>query len=98
MTGRLDIRFAYNDRNIFFFGKPFVGWTETYDAFRRQGLGKRRLEEANAYSLAEYGRPLHSDTIVMEEAERTWQTLCDEGRAEQFEEKGKVRFRFIGIA
>ncbi len=96
MTGYIYTRFAYADPGPFFYGKPFVGFTETYEGFKKQGLGKRRLEEANAYSLAEYGRPLYSDTIIFDEAKSVWEALCREGKAEQFIENDKVRFRFVG--
>lgn len=98
LTGYLYIRFAYNDPCSYFYGKPFVGFTETYEAFKKEGLGKRRLEVANAYSLAEYGRPLNSDTILFDEARSIWEALCSEGRAEQYSENDKVRFRFIGTS
>ncbi len=95
MTGYLELRLGISDLSEYFKGKPFVGFTRTHSAFLNQGLGKRRLEEANAYSLSEHSLPLNSDSLVTEEAKRVWESLIKDGRAESYDESGKERFRFI---
>lgn len=95
MTGYLELRLAISESSEYFKGKPFVGFTRTYSDFLKQGLGKRRLEEANAYSLSEHSLPLNSDTLVEGEAKKLWNRLVVEGKAEKYDENGQERFRFI---
>lgn len=95
ITGYLEMRLALTDLQRFFKNKPFVGFTRTHESFQKQGLALRRLEEANAYSLAEYGFPLNSDTLLTDEAKRVWERLVEAGRAEQYKENDNPRFRFV---
>lgn len=95
MTGYLELRLAVSDLSDYFKSKPFVGFTRTHPPFLHQGLGKRRLEEANAYSLSEHSLPLNSDSLVTEEAKSTWERLIAEGKAEKYVENGNDRFRFV---
>ena len=95
MTGYLELRLAISDLSGYFRGKPFVGFTRTHSAFLNQGLGKRRLEEANIYSLSEHSLPLNSDSVVTDEAKRVWEGLIKDGKAERYDENGKERFRFV---
>lgn len=95
ITGYLEIRLSLTDQSEYFKEKPFVGFTRTFSAFLNQGLGKRRLEEANAYSLSEHSLPLNSDSLVMDEAKKIWEKLIKDGKAEKYDENGKERFRFI---
>ncbi len=95
MTGYLELRLALTDLREYFKDKPFVGYTRTQPDFFNQGLAKRRLEEANAYSLSEHSFPLHSDTIMTEGGKRVWESLIADGKAEKYDEDGNERFRFI---
>ncbi len=95
MTGYLELRLPVSDLSQYFKEKPFVGFTRTHSPFLSQGLGKRRLEEANAYSLSEHSLPLNSDSLVTEEAKRVWERLIEDDKAERYVENGKERFRFI---
>lgn len=89
---------------------PFVGFTKTnvefnfplteenYDNpridYRRQGLGRRRLFIMNAYSMMQFGLPLHSGNPD-DTSKRIWERLVDEGIAETFEYDGAIAYRFI---
>lgn len=95
ITGYLELRLSINDLSEYFKNKPFVGFTRTYPTFLNQGLGRRRLEEANAYSLSEHYLPLNSDSLVIDEAKSVWEKLVTDGKAERYNENGKERFRFI---
>lgn len=95
-TGDLELRYALTDQQDFFKDKPFVGFTNTEDDFVRQGLAVTRLEDANAYSLAEHGYLLHSGDLVADEAKGAWAKLIAAGKAEEYEDRpGKTRFRFL---
>ena len=63
---------------------PFVGWTETYEAFRGRAAGGRRLKYMNQLCLQNFGQPLRSalNGYIEDEAKRVWQKLVDEGVAE----------------
>ncbi|MDP1689824.1 MAG: hypothetical protein Q8L52_01295 [bacterium] len=95
MTGYLELRFALTDLNKYFKNKPFVGFSRTNATFLRQGLAKRRLEEANAYSVSEHRLPLNSDSFVTEKARGVWERLMVEGKAEKYKEGDNERFRFV---
>ena len=95
ITGYLELVLALDDLRDYFKDKPFVGNTRTQPDFLKEGLARRRLLEANAYSLSEHSLPLHSDTIMTEGAKGVWESLVDDGKAEKYDEDGNVRYRFI---
>ena len=94
-TGYLELRCALSNKETYFKGKPFVGFTRTLERFQNEGLGERRLRVANAYSLGNYGVPLNSDTLIEETAKRVWQRLVEKGDAEKYIEGKNERFRFV---
>ncbi len=94
-TGYLELRSSLSNKDTYFKGKPFVGFTRTLDGFQNEGLGERRLRVANAYSLDNYGIPLNSDTLIEETAKRVWQRLVEKGDAEKYTEGKNERYRFI---
>lgn len=98
MIGYLEMRLALTNLSQYFKGKPFVGFTRTKEGYFGEGLALRRLEEANAYALAEHGLPLNSDSLVTDEARGVWSKLISEGKVEDYDEKGKIRYRFIKLA
>ena len=99
-VGAGEIRFALTNTRDFFRDKPFVGWTETEPGHQRQGLGKRRLLIMNLAATALYKHPLHSGTLMSDDAESLWQKLTADGLAEKYTEKdtayknGLVRYKF----
>ncbi len=95
LTGYLELRLALTDLSDFFKDKPFVGFTRTQPDYFNQGLAKRRLFQANAYSLSSHSSPLHSSPTIEENAKRIWKELILDGKAERFDESGNERFRFI---
>ncbi len=99
ITGYIEVRYALTNTSDYFKDKPFVGFNRTHDRFQGQGLAQRRLEEANAYTQAEYGYVLNSDTLLSEEAKGVWEKLVALGKAEKYIEtiidKDRERFRFI---
>ncbi|NTV44516.1 MAG: hypothetical protein HGA67_02345 [Candidatus Yonathbacteria bacterium] len=94
-TGYLELRYGLSNKDTYFKGKPFVGFTRTLDGFQNEGLGERRLRVANAYSLDNYGVPLNSDTLIEKTAKRVWERLVEKGEAEKYMEGKNERFRFI---
>jgi hypothetical protein len=76
--------------------KPYVGYTETDETHRREGLGLRRLRLMNRLALREYDQPLHSDpnADVSDEAKAVWLKLVNSGEAEFFHDEEYPRFRF----
>lgn len=72
-----------------------VGDTFTNNEYRRQGLGRRRLELMNGITSQLYGQVLHSGLSIEPEAESIWQTLVDEGVAEPYQVSPEItRWRF----
>jgi len=59
--------------------RPFVDFTRTYDKFKRQGLGRRRLLVMNAASRRFFNLPLYASKIINDDALRLWQKLEDDG-------------------
>ena len=95
MTGYLEMGLGLTDVTDYFKGKPYVGFTRTSDGYQKEGLAERRLRQANAYALSEYGHTLNSDTIITDDtARRVWERLVDEGSAEKYMEGKNERFRF----
>jgi hypothetical protein len=101
MTGYLEMRWALTDMSDYFKNKPLVGFTRTQEGYFKEGLAERRLRQANAYSLSEYGYPLNSDSRLSKEARKVWERLVDAGLAELYfdgrDSEGDPieRFRFI---
>lgn len=95
ITGYLEMRLALTNHSQYFNNKPFVGFTRTEEGYLEQGLAVRRLEVANAYALAEHDLSLNSDSLVTQEARGVWDKLISDGRAEEYDEGGKKRYRFI---
>lgn len=91
--GHSELRFNVSNPADYFKQKPFVGYTHTEEAFRRQGLGLRRLEEMNAFTQAHFHLPLYSDTLNAEEG--LWEDLVAQGRARKFKEGRKLRYAFL---
>lgn len=94
LLGHGEIRYNVSDPSAYFLDKPFVGYIKTEDYARRGGLGLRRLETMNALAQAQYGRPLHSDTLVNEKARSLWERLVASGRARKFKEGKYDRYVF----
>ncbi|HEX8182938.1 MAG TPA: hypothetical protein VF575_05050 [Candidatus Saccharimonadales bacterium] len=78
------------------FNKPYVAYTETAEASRRQGLGVQRARIMNNLSMAHFGHELHSDPSgdTSEEAHGLWLKLVSNGEAEPFDDDGLTRYRF----
>ena len=74
--------------------KPFVGYTRTHESVRRQGLGMRRLLAMNGLAHAFYGLPLHSDTLVIPQAEGLWRRLAEQKYAYEYHEENCKRYAF----
>ena len=96
-----ELRYALDSPEPYIQGKPVVGWTETADDHRGQGLGQHRLRTMNQVALTLYGAPLHSDIYFSDDAaERVWKKLVREHEAEKFIEtetptgEPAVRYRF----
>lgn len=94
-TGYLELRCALSNGDVYFKGKPFVGFTRTLEGFQNEGLGERRLRVANAYSLDTYGVPLNSGGLIEETAKRMWRRLVENGEAEKYMEGKNEYFRFV---
>jgi len=62
---------------------PVVGWTETTEDVRGQGIGIRRLREMNALAQAIYKKPLHSGEPLEVEAEKLWKNLVRNQEADK---------------
>ncbi len=88
LTGYSEIVYATVPQYEQFREKPFVARTRTLGE-RRQGLGTRRVEEMNAFTQAQYGLPLYSDTNQTDEAKALWEKLVATGRAKKYKEGGK---------
>jgi hypothetical protein len=87
LTGKAEIRFAADREDSYFKNKPFVGWTETLEDFRGEGLGRRRLLVMNTASLALYGHLLHSGTLQHDPAvSKMWDRLVEEDLATRYSE------------
>src|SRR4030042_2157230 len=95
VVGRSELRHCVNwnkGSQKYFKDKPFVGYTSTKEGMQRTGLGTRRLFMMNAYSLMDYGLPLHSDTLMSPEAEILWEKLAERGMAIKFKEGERDRY------
>jgi len=90
-----ELRYNPFRQDDFFRDKPFVGYTETLEKYRKKGLGTRRLKIMNALSQSLYGLPLHSDVSLIGEAEAVWKGLVRGGVADKLEEIGKNRYFFL---
>ncbi|MDQ5883583.1 MAG: hypothetical protein QG654_497 [Patescibacteria group bacterium] len=95
--GHGELRFAKDSEDEFFKDKPFVGFTDTEENFRRQGLGERRLLEMGAYSRQIYNLPIYSDTLISENAKALWNKFVSLGMAEVFIENsgGRSHERYV---
>lgn len=93
--GHGELRYSANRKEEFFDQKPFVGFTNTEDDYRRLGLGERRLFEMGAYSQIRYGLPLYSSTTITKEAEKVWQKLEAHGKANKIEDQDGVRYKLV---
>lgn len=93
--GHGEIRMNVSNDDPYFKNKPFVGYTATEDGFRRQGLGTRRLLIMNTFTQILYDLPLHSDTLITDDARRLWERLVAEGKAIKYQEGKNERFRFV---
>jgi hypothetical protein len=97
MTGYLELRFNLTNHSEYFLEKPFVGFTRTKE-FQGEGLGRKRLEIANAYAKAQYGFPLNSDSMIIDKnARKIWESLVEEGKAEKYMEGKNSRYRFLTV-
>lgn len=96
IAGRGEVRYHLTNNEDYFKDKPFVGFTETEKEHRRAGLAERRLRLMNALSQQKYGKPIHSDTVITEEARRLWEKLVDEGKARMYKEGRHDRFVYMG--
>lgn len=90
-----EIRNNISNTDPYFREKPFVGYTTTEEGFRNKGLGSRRLFIMNALSKMLYGFPLHSDTLISEEAKRLWERLVEQGKAIKYKEGERGRYKFV---
>lgn len=77
-------------RFSFLEGKFFVGYTETFPEFQKQGLGTRRLYVMNALCQAFYQSPLNSGFGLGLGAERLWERLVEQGVAEVVKDRRYV--------
>lgn len=93
--GHAELRMNISNNDPYFKNKPFVGYTETEDDFRKQGLGARRLLIMNVFAKILYVLPLHSDTLISAEASSLWKRLVEEGKATTYLEGEHERFRFV---
>lgn len=89
-----EIRYDPSDDRPCFKNKPFTGWTETEENYRKRGLGRRRLLMMNALSQMLYGLPLHSDTTILEQEKRILEKLLDEGKVSKYKEGEHDRYVF----
>ena len=100
-VGHGELRNNISDPSEYFHAKPFVGFSRTYEGFERQGLGRKRLEEMNAFARARFGHPLNSDTLLVSDSldagdsapRRIWEKLAEEDKAESYAEGEHVRYR-----
>lgn len=93
--GHAEIRLNISNEESYFKDKPFVGYTTTQEAYRNKGLGTRRLFIMNAMSQMLHCFPLHSDTLISDEAKRLWERLEGEGKAVKFREGEHDRYKFV---
>lgn len=93
--GHGELRLNITSKRDFFKDKPFVGFTETSEQFRKEGLGERRILMMGAYAHMQYGLPLYSDTLIQLPAEKVWNKLVEKGRAEELREGDKRRYKLL---
>lgn len=94
-VGHGELRYDFSNQDAFFKLKPFVGYTQTENEFKRKGYGLRRLVIMNALSQTLFGLPLHSDhfhkILEAKEAEEVWNKLVSLNLAEVVEDNQEVR-------
>lgn len=98
--GHGEIRFNPNSEEPFFKDKPFVGFTNTEEAFRRRGIGTRRLEIMNGLTNILFNLPLHSSQFkedYKKDSESPWKMQVRLGNARRYFFEGGHRYCFKGI-
>lgn len=90
VLGYSELRFNISNRSEYFQDKPFVGYTNTEQKYRKKGLGTRRLLMMNAFSKALYSLPLYSDTLVSGDAKPVWEKLVDQGKAKKLKKEKMI--------
>ena len=73
---------------------PVVGWAETTEDVRGQGIGIRRLREMNTLAQVIYKKPLHSGEPIEPEAEKLWKNLVHNQEADKEIIDGIPRYFF----
>jgi hypothetical protein len=94
-VGHGEIRWNISNKSDFFKNRPLVGYTETYQDYRKQGLGLRRLLVMNAVSEMLYGLPLNSDILSHDNQERRWKRLVEQGKAIVYKQGTFYRYVFV---
>ncbi len=93
--GQGELRFNSKSTDPFFQQKPFVGYTETTELYRKQGLGIRRLCMMNTYSSQFYNLVLYSsDAMEKSLSKFAWEKLVTQSLASKLTLEGKIRYCF----
>jgi hypothetical protein len=96
--GHGEIRYDFLSKREFFTEKPFVGYTNTEEEYRRKGFGIQRLRVMNALTYMFFNLPLNSDNTIWPSAKRCWERLAEVKEAEKYvniitiaQENGKTK-------
>jgi hypothetical protein len=74
---------------------PYVGYTYTFDGYRRRGYGTRRLHIMNALAQAKFGMPIYSSPAPRPRQRNVWEMLIKQGIAETGIFDGQRRYKFV---
>lgn len=77
-------------------GKVIVRFNNTDTSFRKMGYGKRRLILMGNLAKVFFNKPLHSDSLISDNAIKTWESLVREGLAKKIEDNKDIGFIFTG--
>lgn len=74
-------------------GEPFIGFIETEEQYKHQGLGARRLNMMNAFAQLRYGKPLNAGDTISDDARGMFEAMATEGEVEIIDDPTGVRRR-----
>ncbi len=87
VVGVGEMLYFCNSKRSYHKQKPYVGWTETYDDYRKEGRAKERLITMNEAAISIHGLTLHSSTAFCHRAAvKAWQRLVSENLATSYTE------------
>jgi|TARA_Y100000310_G_scaffold187531_1_gene187573 GNAT superfamily N-acetyltransferase len=74
--------------------EPFLFYMGTEEGYQQHGVIGHLVRYVNQYCMEELDSPLFSGTINNDHAIKVWEKLAEDGIVEEFEEKGRRRWRF----